>query len=195
MRTDLEYLRRHYASLSDQALRAIDRTELTEEARHCYDVEVAQRKVVLQQNAATKTSAAPQEDPRWMEDGACVGSFVAYPGGNGAADADEARAALQAAGIPCSIVMQEIPPEDPAPRRQFEYRVMVPGGLNLKAVSVLDQEIYNPKLEADWRAHFEELSDEELYGLNPDVVCAGMQDRIERLRRAYAGEIARRRSR
>jgi hypothetical protein len=199
LQPDLEYLRQHYASLSDEALRAIDRTELVEAARQCYDQEVAQRKASLQRRSPTpvdhRDDAAGEvegDKPNWLEEAACVGTFVAYPGNDAGPAAVDAQNVLRAAGIPCHVAGEEIVPEAPAPQAQFEYRVMVPGALNLKAVSVLDKEIYNPKLEADWKAHFEELSDEELRGLNPDVICAGMQDRIERLRKAYDDEIARR---
>ena len=43
MKLNIEELRRHYASLSDEALREIDRTELVEIARQCYDQELALR--------------------------------------------------------------------------------------------------------------------------------------------------------
>jgi hypothetical protein len=69
---------------------------------------------------------------------------------------------------------------------------MVPGALNLHATSVLDREIFNPDVEAEWAAHFQALSDEELHALSPEVICAGLEDRLMRLRRAYAAEIARR---
>jgi hypothetical protein len=46
MPVDLEYLRRHYASLSDEALLALDRSELVETAQKCYDGEVVRRKPI-----------------------------------------------------------------------------------------------------------------------------------------------------
>jgi hypothetical protein len=42
------------------------------------------------------------------------------------------------------------------------------------------------------RTHFETLSDEDLSALDPTVFCAGLEDRVARLREAYAEEIARR---
>jgi len=68
---------------------------------------------------------------------------------------------------------------------------MVPGALNLQATSLLDKEIFNPGVETDWRAHLEALSDDELRGLNAEMICAGLLDRIKRLRRAYDDELAR----
>jgi hypothetical protein len=69
---------------------------------------------------------------------------------------------------------------------------MVPGALNLKATSILDKEVFNPQLESDWRIHFASLTDGELGALNPDVICAGLVDRIARLKRVYNDEISRR---
>ena len=43
MPVDPEYLRAHYASLSDEALLAINREELVKTAQQCYDNELAQR--------------------------------------------------------------------------------------------------------------------------------------------------------
>jgi hypothetical protein len=62
------------------------------------------------------------------------------------------------------------------------------------AISVLDKEIFNAELEADWRTHFAALPDEQLHALKPEVICAGLPDRVERLTRAYHDEIAKRRS-
>jgi hypothetical protein len=46
-----------------------------------------------------------------------------------------------------------------------------------------------------WRAHFELLSDEELRVLKFDAICAGLRDRLARLKRAYDDEVARRKVR
>ena len=70
--------------------------------------------------------------------------------------------------------------------------MLVPAALNLKAISVLDKEVFNPDMEADWRAHFGALSDEELLALKPEIICAGLLDRVARLTRAYSEEMTRR---
>ncbi|HXB74552.1 MAG TPA: hypothetical protein VNY05_40330 [Candidatus Acidoferrales bacterium] len=46
MQLDPEYLRQHYASLSDQALLAVDRADLVEMAQVIFDLEVGRRKPV-----------------------------------------------------------------------------------------------------------------------------------------------------
>jgi len=70
--------------------------------------------------------------------------------------------------------------------------VIVPAALNLEAASILDKEVFNPQLETDWRTHFASMTDQELGALNLDVICAGVVDRMARLKRAYNDEISRR---
>ena len=41
-------------------------------------------------------------------------------------------------------------------------------------------------------AQIQKLSDDELREVRPDVVCAGLLDRVDRLTRAYNDEVARR---
>ena len=62
----------------------------------------------------------------------------------------------------------------------------IPLGMRLKAQAGWNQ------LEADWRTHFASMTDRELGALNSDVICAGLVDRIARLKRAYNDEISRR---
>lgn len=197
---DLESLRRHYTSLSDEELVALNREELTETAQKCYDEELERRELSEAPDSGTGPGNEEYdcdafetvEDTDWLEEAACACSFVSQPGGSAAADAGNARAALQEAGIPCQIsAVKAAEPSGEQPAR-YEYRVMVPGALNLKATSILDKEVFNPQLEADWHMHFESLTDRELGALNPDVICAGLFDRIARLKRAYNDEVARR---
>jgi hypothetical protein len=69
---------------------------------------------------------------------------------------------------------------------------MVPGALNLKAVSILDRDFFNPELAAEWKTHLETLSDEDFRALNLDDITAGVADRLERLTKAYKDELSRR---
>jgi hypothetical protein len=62
----------------------------------------------------------------------------------------------------------------------------------VEAASVLDKEIFNAEIESEWRAHFAVLTDEELLGVDTELLFRGLRDRIERVRRAYGQEIARR---
>lgn len=221
MALDREFLREHYASLSDEALAAIDRGDLVEAAQKLYDEERARRGLARQKSVAPLPARAPAppvpvtdspegdpgaysydvagdtggaQPPAWMDGAACAISYIDSPGTDNAGEAANARDVLEAAGIPCYVNVQEQPP-NPTPRRtQVEYRVLVPGGLNLKAQSILDKEVFNPQMETEWRAHFEELSDETLAELSPEIICAGLTDRIERLTRIYQEEVERRKS-
>ena len=200
MPIDVESLRRHYGSLSDEELLALNREELIEVAQKCYDEELERRGLDEARESATAPDEQEYEDASfetavdadWLQDAACACSFVSQPVGSAAADAENARTALQEAGIPCQVSAVEVAASTGDRPAQHEYRVMVPGALNLKATSILDKEVFNPQLEADWRMHFESLTDRELGALNPDVICAGLVDRIARLKRAYNDEVSRR---
>jgi hypothetical protein len=198
---DLESLRRHYSSLSDEALLELNRDDLIEVAQKCWDEEVERRGLneLPESDAASDDGAGEAEtssegdlsegelDPDWLQDAVCACSFVGDPGGSPASDAVKV---LDDAGIPCEVTTVEV---TSAPGRQdYEYRVMVPAALNLKASSILDKELFNPELEADWRLHFQSLTDRELGALNPNVICIGLEDRIARLKRAYNDEVTRR---
>jgi hypothetical protein len=200
LQIDLKSLRQHYGSLSDDELLAVERDELTDAAQKCFDEEVERRGLTAapesdanpDDEAYLGATFRPGEDPDWLEDAACACSFVSQPGGSAASDAENARGVLQDAGIPCQVSGIEVAASTGDQPAQHEYRVMVPGALNLTATSILDKEMFNPQLEADWRTHFASLTDGELGALNPDVICAGLVDRVARLRRAYNDEISRR---
>lgn len=213
MQPDPESLRRYYDSLSDEALLEIDPVDLTDVARKIYDSERSRRRIAS--HAAARPLAEGQsladdfdldpekdgdsdldvdveDDPDWLIDASCACSFDATPGTNHAPDLDEARDVLEAAGIPCHAVAREPEAENAARRPSYSYDLMVPAALNLKAVSVLDKEFFNPRLESDWRSHFANLSDEELQALSLVDLTAGFLDRVERLTNAYNDEMARR---
>ena len=202
MKLDAEYLRQHYSELSDEALREIDRSELVEVARGWYDEEVARRRLAAKPAIAAEAPDSPDVEeeereldpgdgttPPWLEGAACVCSYV---GGYAADDFAEARDALEAAGVPCYVAVAKLPPESAPRGRDYEYRVLVPGGRNLEALSVVDVRVFNPQIEADWKTHLQELTDSELHAISPKVICAGLLDRAERLKRAYEDEVARR---
>lgn len=204
MRIDPEDFRRHYAMLSDEALFALNRSELIETAQACYDEEVAHRKAALQE--PQEPSATPEnevefddefdldseEAPDWLDEAACACAFTVSPGAEFTPDLAKARAVLRAAEIPCYVTLEQVENPPSANRQRSEYCVMVPGALNLHAASVLDRDMFNADQEDNWRAQLQTLSDEDLHRLNPDVFCAGLLDRAARLRRAYEEEVARR---
>ncbi|HXJ38865.1 MAG TPA: hypothetical protein VNH18_06275 [Bryobacteraceae bacterium] len=211
MQLDPEYLRRHYDSLSDEALQAVDRNELVEMAQTILDEEIARRGLVRSRDARRTRIIPTQPDtpdaeayldseppdtgdkPGWLEDAAEVYSRTVFTGTAPAPDAANARDVLEAAGIPCYLDLSEIPQEKGAgPEPTHQWRLMVPGEMNLRATSVLERDIFNPDFEADWKTHLETVSDADLRAMNPEAVFCGLFDRIERVNRVYDEEIARR---
>jgi hypothetical protein len=198
MRIDLEHLREQYASFSDEALLEIDRADLIEDARRIYDEELASRQPAGKSlPPEDEAGISPhQGDPDWLADAAEVFAAVNLPGRATAPAAVKARDALLAAGIPCHLELAETPEESSSGRSPTSYwSVLVPGQLNLYASNVLDRDIFNNEFEAEWKTHIEAFSDEELRAMNPQVVFCGLFDRLERAKKAYAEELARRKLR
>lgn len=205
MQVDLEDFRRHYASLSDEALLALDRTELVAAAQTCYDEERARRELDSQveseitatlpdQPASRKYASSSVEagaKPDWLEGAACACAFSSLPGDT-APEIELARAVLESAGIPCYASERQIDPPRVAQQPEYQYELLVPGDCGLEARGLLDKEIFNARIEADLRTHLEGLSDEELSAINPQILTIGLVDQIERLTRAYNEELDRR---
>ena len=207
MPVDPEYLREYFASLSDEALLEINREELVKTAQECYDNELSQRELTLgrdvpradgQHDVAGWQHEAPGagDEPDWLEEAAEVYSRVDVPGTGPTSDIVDARDALEAAGISCYLDLFEIPEEKSVFQKPtHRWRLMVPGNLNLHAMSVLERDIFNAEFEAEWKTHLETLSDEELGAMTPRLAFCGLFDRVERVTKAYDEEIARRRLR
>ena len=208
MQLDPEYLRQHYASLSDEALLAVNRAELVEMAQAMFDDEVNRRELAprkrtgqvrgpdLHDGDAEADAEPPDADdqPGWLGEAAEIYSVDVRDGSAAAHDADNAREALEAAGIPCYLELSKIPQEkDAHPAPTHYWRLMVPGNLNMRATSVLEREIFNAEFEENWKTHLEALSDEELRVLDPQAAFCGLFDRIERVNRVYEEELERRR--
>ena len=221
MQIDPEYLRQHYGSLSDEGLLAIDRADLVETARMILDLEVARRKMVpatdkrqahltnLRQPDLLDLDAEDdeaeiyeaederempgiEEKPDWQDEAVEVWSYAVGPGTPHWTA--EARDALEAAGIPCYLNLCEIPEEERnSPEQTHRWQIMVPVKLSLQATGLLERELTNPGVEANWKTHLEGLSDMELRAMNPKVAFCGLFDRIARVTRVYDEEIARRR--
>jgi hypothetical protein len=196
---DFEQLRMRYSSLADEELLCIERSDLTSTAQKCFDAEIERRNLaeaaeeVNEEEHFELTTHDPEYEPDWLEENAFVASaFQGTPGG--AMDAAAARDALLAARIPCKVTEHAAEPEaEPStPVIHREYRVMVPGSLILQATSVLDVAVFNGHLEADWKTQLASLSDDELSQLKIESVVAGLLDRVQRLRRLYKEECARR---
>jgi hypothetical protein len=192
MQLDTEFLRQHYAAMSDEELREINREDLVEAARQIYDDEIAGRKASVP--APVRRPAGPQEEEvelDWLDDAAEAYSSYARPGTTDPSEGSvDARDALEAAGIPCHLELVQEPEQED--RMQFRWRVLVPGKLIHRATSVIDRDIFNAEFETQWKAHLEMLSDEELRVMEPQYAFCGLYDRLERINRAYDEELQRR---
>lgn len=204
MRLDPEYLRQHYATLSDEALLAVDRADLVEMAQIIFDLEVGSRKLVRPEDVRQPDPIDDEgemhgagEETGWLEEAAEVYGYAVQSSTSNAPDAAvDGRDALEAAGIPCYLDLYEMPREkSPSPYETHRWRLMVPGKMNMRAASVLERDIFNAEFEAGWKMRLEEFSDEELREMNPQVAFCGLFDRIARVNKAYDEEIARRRLR
>jgi hypothetical protein len=220
MQLDREYLRQHYASLSDEALLATNRSELVETAQKIFDLEMERRNLTPlrdtgrapeQPAASWRPDPAEEEElpdetgfdtqspegdekPEWLEDAVEAYSWAVRngtePTPEGAVDAHDV---LEAAGIPCCLNLCEVPPEKSlTPYGTHRWRLMVPGNLSLQAANVMERDISNTEVEAFWKTYLETLSDKELRATTPKVVFCGLYDRMARVNRVYDEEMARR---
>ncbi len=194
MKLDPEFLRQHYASMPDDELLATDRDDLVGLAQEIFDEEVARREASAPAPALARGTMTAQDEKveeDWLEDAAEAYSNYARPGSMDTSEGSvEARDVLEAAGIPCQLELFEEPEQDDNMR--YRWRVLVPGKLIHRATSVLDRDIFNAEFEAQWRAHLEMLSDEDLRVMEPQYAFCGLYDRIERVNRAYEEELKRR---
>lgn len=182
--TNIEDLRRYYASLSDEELIAIERGYLTEEAQHCYDEEFAER--------GLRHGLQAELEPDWIGESASACGFDSWPGNDGAPDAEEARVILEEAKIPCYLKITQMDESEGGFQPHYFFELLVPGAMILHAQSLLDRQLFNAREEAKWRTHFETMSDEDLRGIDVEDLTAGMQDRVARLKHAYTQEKFRR---
>jgi len=193
MQIDRRELGRHYASLSDEELLSIVPDELTETAQAIYDLEINRRglseKPLDLENPKVFVGSIEGPPPDSLQDAVVACSFAASHGDAAGEKAARAQAVLQAAGIPSQIEVTREEDGDGSSASET-LNVMAPLALALHAASVLDRDLFNEEYEAEWRAHLKMLSDKNLSMLNPEIFCAGLQDRLTRIKKAYAEEIA-----
>lgn len=194
MQVDPEQLRQLYESLSDEELLAVGRADLIEVAQKYYDAELNRRELTVHLQEPDDVDEVPDVEigPDWLEDAAEVYSWTAFAQDPLPPEAFETRDVLEAAGIPCLLKLGEIP-KDPYSKRTHSWKLLVPGQLNMRAASIVDRDIFNQKFEDYWSAHLQELSDKELLSMSPKAIFCGLFDKVERVTRAYADEVARRR--
>ena len=195
MKIDREALRKHYQRLSDDGLRAVTPEELVPEARECFEAEWKARGLdeepsfeLPEEEEVDEAAEDPGDEERVP---VCV--YQTAPPVEQSEAAAEAVALLREAGILSEVETKLMPASDePPPRDYYEHSVMVPHNKALEAEAILECEMRNQEIEEKWRAHFGALSDRELRRFDVDALFAGLLDRIERVKRAYAEEIERR---
>ena len=89
MQVDLDDFRRRYAELADEALLELDRDELVDLARDCYDAELARRGLIRSSPPATEVQDQ--------------GELVELARFSSSSEADLAKALLESAAIPCYL--------------------------------------------------------------------------------------------
>jgi hypothetical protein len=189
MSLDAESLRRHYASLTTEALSELNPDDLIPEARAIVIGELSRRPTTSSPLPDAILSLVSDDPPPWFATAALACSY----GNRGAHNSPEALDVikyLNAAGVPTCL--RFVPTPSDGSDVLDGFLIYVPGHLNIKAASVLDVNVFNAKEEAEWRRHLASVAENELPDIAPDIVCAGMQDRIERFTRAYDEELARR---
>jgi hypothetical protein len=138
---DPEDFKRHYAMLADAALLEIDRDQLVDVARACYDAELVERNLAPEEpqpDAPALPNAAPQAD----DDLQLVGTFLSME------EANFARGLLQSAEIPCSLE-NEFSAGYSGPGA---LRLLVPASAYDQACEILEMEISEEDLIAQAEA-------------------------------------------
>jgi hypothetical protein len=193
MQLDTEFLRRHYASMPDDELLALDRADLVEAAQRIFDEEVRSRERSPSPGPSTPPPSPDEEIDcgDWLEDAAEAYTAYARSAAAPPPEAVDALAILQAAGIPCQLELSgDAGEQEP---RQYQWRVLVPGKLIYRAAGVLERDHGNAEFESGWRTLLESLSDLDLGAMEPHYAFCGLYDRIERINRVYDEELKRRR--
>ncbi len=209
MQIDKRQLGKHFASMSEEELLDLKREDLTETAQRIYDLEIARRGldkipavgVEIEQVEASISERNIRKDddvsdPDWHSDGILACEFVdgaAHAGSENGADlASKAQAVLHAAGIPSHLRVSEDPDTRHSQVPQKLLEVLVPVKFGIHALSILDRDLHNIRFETEWRDQLTMLSEEDLVFLDPAIFCAGLTDKVNRMKRIYAEEMAKR---
>ena len=138
LNVDLDDFRRRYAELSDEALLELERDDLIDLARDCYDAELARRG--LRRNSSSPPATEVQD----------YGELVEAAIFSSASEADLARALLKSANIPCYLE-NELGGKDYL--RAIEgFRLVVPASLLESAREILDASVSDEELIAQAEA-------------------------------------------
>ena len=146
MQVDLDDFRRRYADLSDEALLELDRDELVDLARDCYDAELARRGL---RRSSTPPPATEVRDHGELTEAAIFSS---------SSEADLARALLESAAIPCYLENEFA---GKTLRVSDGFRLFVPATLLENAREILNSPVSDEELIAQAEAEPAPASDGE----------------------------------
>ncbi len=137
MQVDLDDFRRRYAELSDEALLELDRDELVDLARDCYDAELARRGL---HRSSSSPPATEVQDHGELVEAAIFSS---------SSEADLARALLESAAIPCYLENEFA---GKTLRVSDGFRLFVPATLLNNAHEILNSPVSDEELIAQAEA-------------------------------------------
>jgi hypothetical protein len=138
LQVDLDDFRRRYAELSDEALLELDRDELVDLARDCYDAELSRRG--LRRSASSPPATEVQDHGELVE-----GELVEAAIFSSSAEADLARALLESAAIPCYLENEFA---GKTLRVSDGFRLFVPATLLENAREILNSPVSDEELIA-----------------------------------------------
>ena len=146
MQVDLDDFRRRYAELSDEALLELDRDELVDLARDCYDAELARRGL---HRSSSSPPATEVQDHGELVEAAIFSS---------SSEADLARALLESAAIPCYLENEFA---GKTLRVSDGFRLFVPATLLENAREILNSPVSDEELIAQAEAEPAPPSEDE----------------------------------
>jgi Putative prokaryotic signal transducing protein len=135
LQIDLEDFRQRYSELSDEALLDLDRDDLVDLARDCYDAELARRGLRRSSPPATQ-----------VQDHGELAELATF---SSPSEADLARALLESAAIPCYLENEFA---GKTLRVTDGLRLFVPASLLQSAREILDAPVSDEELIAQAEA-------------------------------------------
>ena len=138
MPIDPAEFRRHYASLSDEALLEINRDELVEAAQQCYDDELAGRGIARPSEASPAAEGVNEEQGEWV----VAATYLS------AEEANLAHSMLEGAAIPARLASNNTS----AWTGTGEVRLLVPAAMLREAETILAEPISDEELAAQAEA-------------------------------------------
>jgi hypothetical protein len=137
LHVDLDDFRHRYAELSDEALLELDRDDLVDLARDCYDAELSRR-------GLRRTSSSPPATEA-QDHGELVEAAIF----SSSSEADLARALLESAAIPCYLENEFA---GKTLRVSDGFRLFVPATLLENAREILNSPVSDEELIAQAEA-------------------------------------------